>query len=92
MQPRTVLLFPLFHGKHAAAEVGELRQFLLDCLQAFMPLAMGNLGFCLWVGLAAILLVQLLELSDFSAEIPDFFTKHCEMIHDIRITHSEPLL
>ena len=89
MQPRAVLFFPLFHGKHPATEVGKLRQFLLDFLQAFMPPAVSNLGLCFRVGLAAILLVQLLELSDFSAKIPDLFTKHCEMIHDIRITHSQ---
>jgi hypothetical protein len=39
------------------------------------------------VGLTAILLVQLLELSDFSTKVSDLFTKHCEMIHDNRIAH-----
>jgi hypothetical protein len=52
-----------------------------------MPLAVSHLSFCFGVGLTAILLVQLLELSDFSAKISDLFTKHCEMIHGNRIAH-----
>ncbi len=53
-----------------------------------MPLAVSHLRFCFGVGLTAVLVVQLLELSDFSAKIPNLFTKHCEMIHDNRIAHS----
>ena len=52
-----------------------------------MPLAVSHLSFCFGVGLTAILLVQLLELSDFSTKVSDLFTKHCEMIHDNRIAH-----
>jgi len=42
-----------------------------------MPLAVSHLSFCFGAGLTAVLLVQLLELSDFSAKIPNLFTKHC---------------
>ena len=82
-----MLFFSLLHGKNAATEVGDLGQFLLDFLKSFMPLAVSHLSFCFGVGLTAVLLVQLLELSDFSAKISDLFTKHCEMIHDNRIAH-----
>jgi hypothetical protein len=87
VQAGAVLFFSLLHGKNAATEVGDLGQFLLDFLKSFMPLAVSHLSFCFGVGLTAVLLVQLLELSDFSAKIPDLFTKHCEMIHDNRIAH-----
>ena len=87
MQAGAVLFFSLLHGKYAATEVGDLGQFLLDFLKSFMPLAVSHLSFCFGVGLTAILLVQLLELSDFSTKVSDLFTKHCEMIHDNRIAH-----
>ncbi|MGC2818709.1 MAG: hypothetical protein WA198_03430 [Candidatus Sulfotelmatobacter sp.] len=62
-----MLFFSLLHGKNAATEVSDLSQFLLDFLESFMPLAVGYLRFCFGVGLTAVLVVQVLELSDFSA-------------------------
>lgn len=53
-----------------------------------MPLAMSNLGFCFGVGLTPILVIQFLKVSNLNPEISNFFTKHCEMIHDNRIAHS----
>ncbi|MGC2550144.1 MAG: hypothetical protein WA437_07770 [Candidatus Sulfotelmatobacter sp.] len=67
VQAGAVLFFSLLHGKNAATEVSDLSQFLLDFLESFMPLAVGYLRFCFGVGLTAVLVVQLLELSDFSA-------------------------
>lgn len=52
-----VLFLHLFHGAHAAAEVGELGKFLLDGLEPFMPLAVSDLSLRFVPALTAILLV-----------------------------------
>jgi hypothetical protein len=36
-------------------------------------------------------IIQFLKVCDLGAETPNLFTKHCEMIHDSRIAHSERL-
>jgi hypothetical protein len=87
MQTVAMLLSHLFDGANASAKVSKLSQFLLDCLQPFMPLAMGNLGLCVTSTLAPICTIQFLKLSDLHAETANFFSKHCKMIHAIRISH-----
>jgi hypothetical protein len=52
-----------------------------------MPLAMSDLSLCVRVGLAPILVIQLLKVCDLDAETPNLFTKHCKMIHVSRISH-----
>jgi hypothetical protein len=52
-----------------------------------MPLAMSDLSRRFMVGFTAILLIQFLKVCDLNTETRNLFTKHCEMIHVIRITH-----
>lgn len=44
MQTRAVLFFHLFGRDNSAAEVCELHQLPLDCLQPFIPLSVSNLS------------------------------------------------
>ena len=55
MQARAVLFFSLLHGNYPLTQAGELGQFLLDFLESFVPLAMGNLSFRFGAGLTPIL-------------------------------------
>jgi hypothetical protein len=89
MQAGAVLFLSFFHRKNPAAKVSQLREFLPDSFQPFMPLAVSDLCRRFMVRLTPILVIQFLNVSDLNAEARNFFTKHCEMIHDIRITHSQ---
>lgn len=83
-----MLFLHLFYRTNASAKVCQLGEFLLDCLKSLVPLAVSDLRLDFVSALASILIVQLLNLSDFCAEIPDFFTKDGKMIHDNRIASS----
>jgi hypothetical protein len=87
MQTVAVLLFDLCDRANASAKVGNLGQLLLDCLQPFMPLAMGNVGLCVTSALTPIFMIQFLKVSDLLTETANLFPKDCQMIHVIRITH-----
>jgi len=84
-----VLVFSLLNRKDLLAEVRHLKKFLLNLLQAFLALAVSDLGLCRVRGAKAILLVQFLKVSDLLAKTPDFFSKNLKVIHRIRITHFE---
>ena len=84
-----MLFFSLLHGKDSATEARELGQFLLNFLEPFMPLAVGDLSFCFGTRVAPILGIQFLKVRNLSPEIANLFTKDCEMIHDNRIAHSK---
>jgi hypothetical protein len=51
-----------------------------------LPLDVGDLRLRFVSAFTAILLVQLLNPSDLSAETPNLFAKHFEVVHNIRIT------
>jgi hypothetical protein len=46
MQPGAVLFLHLFRRNDPAAKVCELNQFMLDCLQPFIPLSVSDLNIC----------------------------------------------
>jgi len=49
-----------------------------------MPLAVSDLSLGFISALTAVLLVQFLKLCDLSAEIPNLFAKHCQVVHIIK--------
>jgi hypothetical protein len=76
-----VLLLHLFDGTDSPAEVGNFCEFLLDCFQPLMPLAMGNLSLRFISVAPSILVVQLLQLGDLGAQSGNLFPKHFQMVH-----------
>jgi hypothetical protein len=82
-----VLFFHLFCRMNSAAKVCELRKFLLDGLQTFMPLVLSALGFCSIEASKPKLLIQLLNVSDLPSETPNLLPKNPLMIHIIRIAY-----
>lgn len=56
-------------------------EFLLDFLEAFLSLAVSDLSFRAVAAAKAILLIQLLNMGDFVAKTPNFFSKNIQMIH-----------
>jgi len=50
-----------------------------------MPLAVSDLSLGFISALTAVLLVQFLKLCDLSAEIPNLFAKHCQVVHIVKI-------
>ncbi len=73
MQPGAVLLLHLLYGTNLPAKAGELGKFLLDRLQAFIPLAVSDMSTGVISVGTPILLVQLLNLSNLQSETPDLF-------------------
>jgi hypothetical protein len=65
-----------------------LRKFLLDGLEALMPLAMGDLSLPFVAAFAPILVAQHLNVCNLGSETADFFSKHCQVIHLVRIAYS----
>ncbi len=57
MQTGTVLRLPLFDRENSSAKTGELDQFVLDCLQSFLPLAMSDVCFRFVPALTPVLVV-----------------------------------
>jgi len=80
-----MLFLHLFHRTNSSAKVSELREFLLDCLQPLVPLAVIDLSLYFISVLTPVSIVQLSNLRDLGAETPNFFAKHCEMIHTTSI-------
>lgn len=75
MQASAGLLAYLIHGHNGAAQRSHTPEFLLDFLQPFMPLPVSNLvRGCITLSLP-VLLVQFMNLSDFSSQAHDFFLK-----------------
>ena len=72
-----MLCFPLFDRENPSTKAGELDQFLLDFLQPFLPLAVGDLSLGFVAGVTPILVIQLLKVCDLVAEMPDLFAKNC---------------
>jgi hypothetical protein len=81
MQTGAVLRFSLFDRENSSAKTSELDKFLLDCLQSFLPLAVGDLSLCFVAPMTPILVIQLLQVCNLSAQTPDLFAKHCQVIH-----------
>lgn len=82
-----VFAFYLFDGKHPASQILDLRQFLLNCLQAFVPLAVSDLGLCIVSASQAVFLIQFMNLSDLVAETSNLVPKNFQMIHVDRIPY-----
>jgi len=72
-----VLFLHLFDRAHAAAQVSELGEFLLDGLKPLKPLAVSDLRLDFIDPRTPVLIVQLFNLSDLCAETSNFFTKDC---------------
>ncbi len=83
-----MLFLHLFYRANSPAKVGQLAEFLLNCLQPLVPLAVSNLSLDVISARTSILIVRLLNLSDLRAETSDFFTKDSKMIHGISISSS----
>jgi hypothetical protein len=66
-----------------------LDEFLLDCLQPFLPLAVSDLNLRAIPALEPMLLVQFLNLSNLHPETPNLFPKNFEVIHRVKDTSSE---
>jgi len=81
MQPGTVLIFHLFAGKDSATKASELGKFLLNCLEALVPVAVSDLGFSVIAILKPILFIQILDLSNLRTETPYPFPKNIKVIH-----------
>jgi hypothetical protein len=77
IQAGAVFGFPLFDRENPSTKASELDQFLLDFLQPFLPLAVGDLSLCFVASVTPILVIQLLKVCDLSAEMPDLFAKNC---------------
>ena len=77
-----MLFLHLFYRTNSPAKVGNFCEFLLDCFQPLMSLAMSNLSLRVISAAApSILVVQLLQLGDLGAESGDLFPKHFQVIH-----------
>lgn len=79
-----MLCFPLFDRQNSAAKTGELGEFLLNRLQAFLPFTVSQLGLRVIAACTSILFVQGLNLSDLGADVLNLFAKHCKVIHTIK--------
>jgi hypothetical protein len=77
-----MLFLHLFDGANSSAKIGNFYEFLLDCFQPLMPLAVRNLSLRIIAAAPSILSVQLLKLGDLGAEIGDLFPKDFEVVHD----------
>ena len=84
MQPGAVLFFPLFDRENSSAKASELGEFLLDRLQPFLPLTVSDLSLWFMSAFTSVLIVQLLNLSDLSAETRNLFSKYSQVIHAIK--------
>jgi hypothetical protein len=89
MQPRAVLFLHLFDRTNLPSKPSQLRKFLLNSLQPFLSLPVGDLRIRLISLLPPIPLVQLLNLSNLHPEKPDLFPQNFEMIHTISIAYLE---
>jgi len=83
MQPGTVLLFHLFDGKNLATKASELGKFMLNCLEAFMPVAVSDLGLSVIPISKPILFIQLLDVSNLRTETPYLFPKNIKVVHTV---------
>ncbi len=72
----------LLEREDLLAEVGQLEKFLLNLLQAFMSLAMSDLGLGSIGSLKPVRLILLADISDFRAETRNLFAKNFQMIHE----------
>jgi hypothetical protein len=82
-----VLFFHLLDRKNPASKVLDLRQFLLNGLQPFMPLAMSDLGLGVVSASKPVFLIQAMKLSDLVAETSNLIPKNFQMIHVYRIPY-----
>jgi len=76
-----VLFLHLFYGMNSPTKIRNFCQFLLDCFQPLVPLAVSNLSLRFISAAPSIVVVQLLQLSDLGAEAGDLFPKHFQVVH-----------
>jgi hypothetical protein len=82
-----MLFFHLFYRMNSAAKICELRKFMLNGLQPFMPLVVSALSLWSISAPKPKLLIQLLNVSDLRSETPNLVPKNPYMIHIIRIAY-----
>ena len=70
------LFIDLFHRNDSPGKVRELDKFMLDCLKAFLPTSVNDLGHCTIPARMPKLAVQLLNVSDLLAETCDLISKN----------------
>jgi len=76
------MLFPdLLNRKSFVTESGELNKFFLNLLQSFLPVAVSDIGFWSLRASKPILLIQLLNVSNFRPKPRYLFPKNFKMIH-----------
>ena len=73
MQAGAVLFFDLVDRLYPASQIANLGKLLLDGLQPFLPLAVSHLRLGSVRSPLAVLLVQLLNVSNLRAETRDLF-------------------
>jgi hypothetical protein len=83
-----MLLFHLFDGPNLPAQTCDLRKFLLDSLQPFLPLAVRHLSMRLVSSPTPILLVQHSNFSNLFPQTRDLVPQNFEVIHAIKNTVS----
>jgi hypothetical protein len=66
----------LFRRNNSAAKACELDKLMLDCLKAFLPASVSNLGHCTILDRMPKLGVQFLNGSDLLAETCDLISKN----------------
>lgn len=76
MQSRAMLFLHLFGRDNSAAKVCELHQLLLDCLQPFIPLSVGDVSCCSIPTVTPELLVCFLNGSDLFPETANLVPKN----------------
>lgn len=77
-----MLFLHLFNRSYAPAKLSNSYKLLLDCFQTLMPLAVRNLSLRIITAAPSILVVQLLQLCDFSPQTGDLLSKHFQVVHD----------
>ena len=81
MQPGAMLFPHLLDRKSFVTELRELDKFFLYRLQAFLPVAMSDVGFGSLLASKPILFIQRLNVRDFRPKTSNLFPKNFKMIH-----------
>ena len=75
MQSGAVFVFHLFDRLNFPTKTSQFGKFLLNFLQSFMSLTVGDLRLLITGAALSVCLIQLLDMSDFGPETCDLFQK-----------------
>jgi hypothetical protein len=81
MQPGAMLFPHPLDRKSFVTELGELNKFFLNLLQSLLPVAVVDVGFCSRLASKPVLVIQLLNASDFRPKLCNLFPKNLKIIH-----------